>query len=175
MGSPVFYKHIQEVILYRKFADMPPQMIAEMCNDFQKATNLPRGSQSTFFTEVEKHIRTEMAQGRFTNFPDICRFAETIFSVNFGSNEFQKLIEQKLIEGLNQNPSLQDLTLLMKGLSNYYMKEAYLEDLICQIIVEQADTFSVSQLEMLMWSVSKRINDKCHYPEKMMKASDAIM
>ena len=130
MGSPVFYKHIQEVILYRKFADMTPQAIAEMCSDFQKATNLPRGSQSSFFDEVEKHIRTEMAQGRFTNFPDICRFSETIFSANFGSNEFQKQIEQKLIEGLNQSPSLQDLTLLMKGLSNYYMKEAYLEDLL---------------------------------------------
>ena len=88
MGSPVFYKHIQEVILYRKFADMTPQAIAEMCSDFQKATNLPRGSQSSFFDEVEKHIRTEMAQGRFTSFPDICRFAETIFSANFGSNEF---------------------------------------------------------------------------------------
>jgi hypothetical protein len=28
---------------------------------------------------------------------------------------------------------------------------------------------------MLMWSLSKRINSKCHYPEKMAKAADAIM
>ena len=63
----------------------------------------------------------------------------------------------------------------MKGLSNYFMKEAYLEDLLTQIIVEQADSFTVSQLEMLMWSLSKRINNKCHYPEKMDKAANAIM
>ena len=42
-------------------------------------------------------------------------------------------------------------------------------------MVEQADNFTVSQLEMLMWSLSKRINSKCHYPEKMAKAADAIM
>ena len=47
----------------------------------------------------------------------------------------------------------------MKGLANYYMKEAYLEDLLSQIITEQADNFTVSQLEMLMWSLSKRINN----------------
>ncbi len=34
MGSPVFYNHILAVILFRKFADMTPQAIAEMCSDF---------------------------------------------------------------------------------------------------------------------------------------------
>ena len=66
---------------------MTPQAIAEMCRDLSRASNLPKGSQS-FFDAVEKHIRTELAQGRLTNFSEICRFAETMLFVNLGSNKF---------------------------------------------------------------------------------------
>jgi len=53
------------------------------------------------------------------------------------------LLEEKLIEGLNKEPSMQDVTLLVKGLSGYYLKMPYLEDLLTQIINEQADQFTV--------------------------------
>jgi hypothetical protein len=105
MGSPIFYKHCQDVILKRKFKDLKYVEIADVCRDFARATQLPKGSQ-VFYGEVEKYIRTELAQGRFTSFTELCRFSEIIFSVNVCTNEFQTLLETKIIEGLNKNPSL---------------------------------------------------------------------
>lgn len=130
MGTPVFYKSFQEVLLFKdRYKELSYQQLADVCKDFQRATNLPVGSQS-FYDEVEKYIRTEIAQGRFIDFTEICRFSETIFSSNCGTNVFQKLLEQKLIEGLNRGPDTQEITLLIKGLSGYYLKMPYLEDLI---------------------------------------------
>ena len=61
----------------------------------------------------------------------------------------------------------------MKGLSGYHMKEAYLEDLICQIVLERE--FSLSHLEQLTWSLSKRLTCECHYPDKILAAAKSCV
>jgi hypothetical protein len=63
----------------------------------------------------------------------------------------------------------------MKGLSGYYLKLPYFEDLLCQLITEQQNNFSVAQLEMLLWALSRRQSSECHYPERVLEAATAIM
>jgi hypothetical protein len=134
---------------------MKPLELAGVCKDFARATNLPQGSMK-FYSQVEKHIRTEMAQGRLTDYDEICQFSETIFSANVCSNEFQRQLELRLVAGLD-DANLQQVTLLLKGLSDYYLKETALEELLCQFVIKNQSEFTTKQLETLLWALSKRL------------------
>lgn len=111
---------------------------------------------------MEKHIRTEIAQGRLKDFGDLSAFSEIIFSANVGSNAFQRSLELKLIDGLENEQNMEKVTILMKGLSGYYLKESKLEKKLCEIIISHSEEFTLKQLETLIWSLSKRLNYKCH-------------
>jgi len=50
---------------------------------------------------------------------------------------------------------------LMKGLQGYYLKEPELEQVLCKIIQANHEEFTLKQLEILIWSLSKRLNGMC--------------
>jgi len=79
-GTPEFYSHIMEVIENRGLGTVGSLELAEICRDLKRATNLPIGAK--FFHAVEKHLKTEMHQGRLAGKDkeiDLCKVAELIF------------------------------------------------------------------------------------------------
>ena len=48
------------------------------------------------YMELEKHIKTELHQGRMT-FTDLCKVVENLLPANIGSNSFHNELEKFLI------------------------------------------------------------------------------
>jgi AAA+ superfamily predicted ATPase len=91
------------------------------------------------------------------------------------SNAFQRSLELKLIEGLQVEQNMEKVTTLMKGLSGYYLKEPELEQILCNIIQKNHEEFTLKQLEILIWSLSKRLNGMCIDKELMTETCRTII
>ncbi len=63
----------------------------------------------------------------------------------------------------------------MKGLSGYYLKEHELEQVLCKIIQTNHEEFTLKQLEILIWSLSKRLNGRCIDKELMTETCRTII
>ena len=66
-GSPILYKVLMDIVKHEGLHKLTLQQIANMSKDLSRVSQLPKGSQP-FFDLVEKHVKTEIEQGRITDF-----------------------------------------------------------------------------------------------------------
>lgn len=115
-GSPVFYSILAERIIQRGFDGRDPVALSDLCRSVSRATNVQKGGYG-LYSEIEKHIKTELHQGRVT-WTALCKVVENLLPPNIGSNEFQLELERFLIANYNDD-NLQHIVSLVKGLSLY--------------------------------------------------------
>ena len=97
-----------------------------------------------FFAAMEKHLKTELHQGRVT-FKELEAILENILPANIGSNEFHTELEKFILHNFETN-NLQNFTKLIKALSLYQFKLPELEKLIYEAIGEHINDFTINQL-----------------------------
>jgi len=132
---------------------MDPVRLAELARTLSRATNVQQGGYGLYM-ELEKHIKNELHQGRIT-FTDLCKVVENLLPANIGSNSFHNELEKFLIVNYTEE-NLQNIVYLIKGLNLYQIKNEELNALLFQTIDRNIENFSVRQLEILLWSLSRR-------------------
>lgn len=80
---------------------------------------------------------------------------ENLLPQNIGSNEFHQELEQFLVANFNEE-NLMNIVNLIKGLSLYTIKEEELNKLLFKFIADHVEDFSIKQLEILLWSISRK-------------------
>ena len=68
------------------------------------------------------------------------------------------MLENKLIDVWNLD-NLQDHMLLLKSTVDYMIKTEAFEQLLYQTTLDKANEFSVKQLEIVVWALSKRLTE----------------
>ena len=115
---------------------------------------------------MEKHLKKQCHQGE-VNFVELCKIAENLLASNIGSNEFHLELEKFLIVNFT-NENQQDVVDLIKGLSLYRVQLEELNHLLYGFINTNLERFSIKQLEVILWSLSRK--HMAHHPEGRQKA-----
>ena len=134
-GEPVIYSHLEEVLLHRGLDSLTVPQLLQACKDFKRATNYPPGA--AFFHAAEKYMAGLIHSGKLRDDKigqdgliaeqkGLYRIAQSCFESNIGSNGFQLLLEQKLLQMWNQE-NLQEHVNLMKATIDYKIKDENLE------------------------------------------------
>lgn len=84
------------------------------------------------------------------------RIASTAFESNIGTNAFQEFLESKLVEQIDSE-NLQNLTVLLKSTVDYKIKTESFENMLYKTTLERAGDFTVKQIEIVVWALSKRM------------------
>ena len=114
---------------------------------------------------MEKHIKTELHSGGVT-FIELCKIAEQLLGANVGSNEFHAEVELFLLHNFTDE-NVNNIINLIKGLSLYKIQNEDLNQLLFKTISENMDSMSIRQLEMLLWSFSRK--HLAHHPQARLK------
>jgi hypothetical protein len=162
MGSPVFYSMIVEKLLDRGLSSIDPVKITEIAKMLKKATNVQKGGYG-FFAQMEKHLKNGCHQGQI-NFLELTKIVENILPGNIGSNAFHAELEKFLIVNYHEE-NVNDIVNLIKGLSLYHIKNQELNLLLFRTISQ--NDFSIKQLEILLWSLSRK--HLAHHPDCKIK------
>jgi hypothetical protein len=89
------------------------------------------------------------------DFSELCKSSENILSSNIGTNKFHNELEQFLVVNYDDQ-NINEIVSLIKGLSLYQIKNEELNHLIFRSIYNNIENFSVKQLEILLWSFSRK-------------------
>lgn len=156
MGSPVFYSILIDKILHRGLENHyeSAAKLTELVKTLNRATNVHKGCFG-LNAAVEKKIIHDLHQGRFKGgFVELCKVVENLLPANIGSNEFHLELERFLVVNFTDE-NLQDIVNLVKGLSTYRIKLKELSALLYGCLCSNIEKFSIKQLEILLWSVSR--------------------
>mmetsp|Transcript_17974 Transcript_17974/g.30585 ORF Transcript_17974/g.30585 Transcript_17974/m.30585 type:complete len:325 (-) Transcript_17974:938-1912(-) len=152
-GSPAFYSIIVEKLLDRGLYKMDCVQAASVAKCLSKATNVQKGGFG-FYRAMEKHLKTEMHQGR-VNYEQLIEIMGDLLAHNIGSNEFQQELEKFAAANFN-TINLQNFVDMVKALSLYDIKLEELDEAIFRTIEERAEDFTTNQLQLLLWSLSRK-------------------
>ena len=114
---------------------------------------------------MEKHIKTEL-HSRGVTFIELCKIAEQLLGANVGSNEFHAEVELFLLHNFTDE-NVNNIINLIKGLSLYKIQNEDLNQLLFKTISENMELMSIRQLEMLLWSFSRK--HLAHHPQARLK------
>jgi hypothetical protein len=153
LGSPELYSMLIEKIIQRDLSNIEPVKRTEIAKTLSKATNVSKGGFG-FYLEMEKSLKSDLHQGRM-DFSELCKSAENILSSNVGTNKFHDELEQFLVVNYDDQ-NVNEIVSLIKGLSLYQIKNEELNQLIFRSIFNNIENFSVKQLEILLWSFSRK-------------------
>jgi hypothetical protein len=152
MGSPAFFSIIVDKLLARGIEELNPVQICNLAKCLKKATNVQKAGFG-FHTEMEKHFKTELHQGRI-NFAELANITATLLESNIGSNEFHLELEKFILANFSEE-NLMNVVNMIKGMSLYTIKSPELEDLLFKFVADNLGVFSIKQLESLLWSFSR--------------------
>ena len=98
--------------------------------------------------------------------------AQMIFESNIGTNKFQELLETQILE-LGPCENMQEHTQLLKATVDYKIKTEEFERALLMTTIENANKFTVKQLEVVIWAVAKRLDSE--WKEALSETNKALI